>query len=165
MERTNQSYQNAPSYYGPDLVTVCQLQTSCWFLPAGSYHPRHTNTSDLGSVADVQISSGSSVCIAVKLGVVFGTRQAQFSKLFLLQYQHGSFQCFATGGMAQCVRVFLVGFLLEASTGLHTSPAFLGKLQRQRKTSVGCLAVTFPPLQEVSCQTSVCSCQPPGRIG
>lgn len=29
----------ATSYYGRGLVTVCQLQTSYWFLTAGSYHP------------------------------------------------------------------------------------------------------------------------------
>lgn len=46
------------------------LVPACWIVP-----PRHTNTSDLGSVAGIQISSGSAVSAAVKLDVVFGLRQ------------------------------------------------------------------------------------------
>lgn len=58
------------SCYGHSLSALnIPLVPACWTLP-----PLHLNTSDLGSAAGVQISSGSSVSAAVKLAVVFGTR-------------------------------------------------------------------------------------------
>lgn len=155
MERATQGYQDTSVLQVIVVMTPTQIS---WFLPAGSYHPNLLNASVLGSVAGVQISSGSSVSCAVKPAVVFGTSRAQFQSWFpcIISMEHFGFRDWSHTSVCVCVRAcvsvwFLSGGLLLEATGSHMSPECLGRLQKQRETSLRLFSCYFFPLQEVSC--------------
>ena len=139
-------------------------------LPLPACHPRQTLIpSDLGSVAETSPGCSPTRSVALKLGVVFGTRRAtsQSSLPRRISREHfsvsrlGPWHCLCVcvsvwGGGGVCLCVFLGGLFIGASTG---SRCFLA----DSETSVACLAVTSPLCRRLVVRTSVCSCQPPGQ--
>lgn len=130
------------------------LPTPYCFLSAGPKRP--DTVMPLNSPWLVLRYHSSSIHVLAKLAVVLGRgrpRLSVSSRIFMFcDWEYGMVDVWVC--VCVCVRL---GVCLRSYRFTHV--ASLGRLQRQRETSLGCLAgPPFPLCRRLVVKTSVCSC-------
>lgn len=121
------------------------LVPACWTLP-----PKYLNTSDLGSGAGVQISSGYSVSTAVKLAVVFEMRQALFQSCSCGSISMKHFSVLWLGAWYNVCVYFCLAFCWRLYRFTHVA-CVSWQTSETKRDIIGLFSCYFSPLQEVSC--------------